>query len=431
MNIFWFRRDLRLEDNAGLFHALSSGKTLCVFIFDWDILDRLEDKADKRVNLIYDTISQLNARLKKYNSAIQIYHGRPYDVWNTILTQYKVSNIFFNKDYEPYGIMRDKKLVALWNSLGVPHSKHLDHLIFKPNQVLKNDGLPYTVFTPYSRKWKEQLNNYTLPEYPSEGLLENLETCSESIAPLEDYGFKRQKTTLPKINLDDEFLKKYAINRDFPSLKHCSYLSVYLRFGLVSIRQVVAKVKHEEKFLNELIWREFYMQILYHFPHTIDKSFKPLYDNIVWSNQLDLFEKWCEGKTGYPIIDAGMRQLNETGFMHNRVRMICSSFLVKNLWIDRRLGEAYFASKLLDFELSSNVGGWQWAASCGCDAVPYFRIFNPYLQQEKFDKHFDYIKEWVPEFGTSDYCEPMVDYKDTRDQAIERFKHYLAKSGQV
>lgn len=428
MNIFWFRRDLRIEDNAGLFHALQNGKTLGIFIFDTDILHHLDNESDKRVNIITQELVKINSVFRKHNSSIKQYIGKPIEVWKEITNTFKISGVYFNKDYEPYGIKRDNEVVDLLNSKGISHYKYLDHLIFKPNGVLKMDNSPYSVFTPYSKKWKEKLLTYSIPEYPSENLLFNLESCLNELIPIEKIGFKETPVKLASIELNNSFLTNYAQNRNIPSLEHTSHLSVYLRFGLKSIRQIVAKVKHEESFLNELIWREFYMQILYHFPHTISKSFKPQYDSIIWSHDMNLFSQWCEGRTGFPMVDAGMRELNATGLMHNRVRMICSSFLVKNLWIDWRLGEAYFASKLLDFELSSNVGGWQWAASCGCDAVPYFRIFNPTLQQEKFDKDFRYIKFWLPEFGTSSYPMPIIDFKDSRDKAIANYKKYLTHS---
>ena len=426
MNIFWFRRDLRIEDNAGLFHALKEGKTRCIFIFDTTILEKLEDKSDKRVNLIYNAIEEINKGFKPYKSSVEVFYGQPLDVWKKLLETNEINKIYFNKDYEPYGIERDRELVELWNSKGIPHYKFLDHLIFKPNEVLKSDGTPYSIYTPYSKKWKEKFQNYLLPEYPSQDYLHHLEPCSEALLPIESYGFQSRKVELQKVEIDLEYLKNYPKNRDIPSLNHTSHLSVYLRFGFVSIRKVVDEVKNEEKFLNELIWREFYMQILFHYPQTVVQSFKPAYDKIVWSTNMAQFESWCRGETGFPIVDAGMRELNATGLMHNRLRMICSSFLVKNLWIDWRLGEAYFASKLLDYELSSNVGGWQWAASSGCDAAPYFRIFNPELQQQKFDHNMEYLRRWVPEYGTELYPRPIVDYKESKDAAITNFKKYLA-----
>ncbi len=426
MNIFWFRRDLRIEDNPGLFNALINGKTLGIFIFDTEILDRLENKADKRVSIIYNALTKIHEQFLCFGSSLKIYYGNPIQIWKELLVEYQIDHVFFNKDYEPYGISRDKEVVSILNQNNVPHSKYLDHLIFQPNEVLKTDKTPYTVFTPYSRKWKDRLSNHSIPSYPSQSLLSNLIPEIIPFPPIDSIGFELQNVSLQSIEINSDYLEKYTQNGDFPSLNHTSHLSVYLRFGLVSIRTILSKVMNEERFLNELIWREFYIQILFHFPHSASSNFKSIYDKIIWSTNEHHFKLWCEGKTGYPMVDAGMRELNETGLMHNRTRMIVACFLTKNLWIDWRWGEAYFAQKLLDFELSSNVGGWQWAASTGCDAVPYFRIFNPSLQQERFDKEFDYIKKWVPEFGTSSYTEPIVDYKISKEEAIKLYKKFLS-----
>lgn len=425
MNIFWFRRDLRLDDNVGLNASLKDGLTQGVFIFDKDILDKLEDKEDKRVSLIYDKLSQIHEVFQSYGSSLKIYYGKPAEVWANIVKEFDVRQVFFNKDYEPYAIRRDQEVVEFLNSKNIPHQKFLDHLIFQPNEVLKADQNPYTVFTPYSRKWKEKLARTNIEICESESKLNKLVSCQIEFPELKSIGFDYQKIDLPAINIQNQFLMRYSENRDFPSLSHTSKLSVSLRFGLVSIRKILLQTMNEEKFLNELIWREFYAQIMYHFPESMQNCFKKNYERIVWSNDMTVFQAWRQGITGFPLVDAGMRELNETGYMHNRVRMIVSCFLTKNLWIDWRLGERYFASKLLDFELASNVGGWQWAASTGCDAVPYFRIFNPELQIERFDKDYKYIKRWVPEYGTDRYSKPIVDYRESRDQAIAKYKKYL------
>jgi deoxyribodipyrimidine photo-lyase len=425
MNIFWFRRDLRLDDNVGLNAALKDGLTQGVFIFDKDILDKLEDKEDKRVSLIYDQLNQIHKVFQSYGSSLKIYYGKPGEVWANIVKEFDVRQVFFNKDYEPYAIRRDQEVVEFLNSKNIPHQKFLDHLVFQPNEVLKADQNPYTVFTPYSRKWKEKLASTKIEICESESKLNNLSACNKEFPELKFIGFDYHKVDVPDIRIQNHFLAKYSENRDFPSLSYTSKLSVSLRFGLVSIRKILIQTLHEEKFLNELIWREFYAQIMYHFPESMQNCFKKNYERIIWSNDMTLFQAWCQGITGFPLVDAGMRELNETGYMHNRVRMVVSCFLTKNLWIDWRLGERYFASKLLDFDLASNVGGWQWAASTGCDAVPYFRIFNPELQIERFDKDYKYIKRWVPEYGTDRYPKPIVDYRESRDQAIANYKKYL------
>lgn len=427
MNIHWFRRDLRIHDNPALFHALQSGPTQCIFIFDTTILDRLEDKSDRRVEIIYQALEQIHAALRQHNSSLWIFYDKPIDVWTSILENQKIDHVFFNKDYEPYAIRRDQEVVNLLNGKGIGHSKYLDHLIFQPNEITKADGLPYTVFTPYSRRWKEKWKTYTIPKYPTNSVLENLQPSSFEFPNMEFIGFKSSEFKLNDFNIDLNFIAQYGDKRDIPSLDHTSNLSVYLRFGLVSIREIADKVSSIEKFLNELIWREFYAQIMYHFPESMESNFKKNYDSIVWSQNAAHFKAWCEGMTGVPIVDAGMHQLNQTGRMHNRVRMIVSSYLTKNLWIDWKWGERYFAAKLLDFELASNVGGWQWAASTGCDAVPYFRIFNPTLQAAKFDPKNEYIARWIPNYNPNSYLPQIVDYSISRDEAIRKFKHYLAK----
>lgn len=425
MNIFWFRRDLRLEDNIGLYHSLKSDRTLCIFIFDSEILSQIDDIKDKRVSIIYDALEKIHCTLQNFGSSLRIYYGKPNEIWKQVIDEYSPQRVFFNKDYEPYAIKRDQRIVELLTKNKIEHFKYLDHLIFKPNEVLKADKTPYTVFTPYSRKWKEKFIQTKVQKYSSEELLENTVQVNIPILTLSDIGFEKVDHGLLQYQIDPDFIKDYAFERNYPAKSHNSNLGAYLRFGMVSIRNVVNQSHKEEIFLNELIWREFYAQIMYHFPYSMENSFKRQYDYIVWNDRSDMFEKWCQGQTGYPIVDAGMRELNATGRMHNRVRMIVSSFLTKNLWIDWRLGERYFASKLLDFELASNVGGWQWAASSGCDAVPYFRIFNPTLQTEKFDPKYEYISKWVPEWNTESYPKPIVDFKKSRDEAIIKFKKYL------
>ena len=428
--IFWHRRDLRIEDNAALFKALKFGNNVIpVFIFDKTILDELP-KDDQRLLFIFKTIERLKAEYQSYGSDLKVYYGNPIEIIPQIAVENNVTAVYTNRDYEPYALERDKQVYDLLKQKGVEFIGAKDHVIFEKNEVLKADGKPYTVYTPYSKKWKELLNLFYLKAYPTENYLQNLFQAPEkaSLISLSQMGFEsEQKVDFPSIDVKESILKNYGETRDIPSILGTSRLSLHFRFGTISIRKLARIAKNtNEKYLNELIWRDFYQMILFHFPNSVDKAFKPAYDNIVWENDKELFQLWCQGKTGYPIVDAGMRELNETGFMHNRVRMITASFLVKHLLIDWRWGETYFAEKLLDFELASNVGGWQWAASSGCDAAPYFRVFNPALQQEKFDKDFKYIKQWVPEFGTKDYPKPIVEHKFARERVIQRYKEALS-----
>jgi deoxyribodipyrimidine photo-lyase len=423
--VFWFRRDLRLQDNAGFYHALKENKNVIpLFIFDTCILNELEEKNDRRVNFIFQTLHHLKAQLEEHGSTLIVLHGDPLKIFQSIHSQ----GVYTNHDFEPYARRRDDKVQGILSKKGIAFKNYKDHVIFEKNEVTKEDGHPYTVFTPYSRRWKATLNKSNLKSYPTEKYLTNLKKIRPVAMPsLADIGFDSADAAFPERVIKTSIIKRYHETRDYPGIRGTSRLSVHLRFGTVSIRKLVQIARKEnETWLNELIWRDFYAMILWHFPQVEKKSFKPAYDRIAWRNHPVEFENWCMGKTGYPIVDAGMRELNETGFMHNRVRMITASFLVKHLLIDWRWGEAYFAKKLLDFDLASNNGGWQWAASCGCDAAPYFRVFNPELQAEKFDKDFRYIKQWVPEFGTPDYVKPIVDHKMARERAIKVYQAALA-----
>ncbi len=429
ISIFWFRRDLRLEDNATLWQALKSGnKILPVFIFDTNILEHLADKKDARVLFIYREISRLKNELENYGSSLQVFHTTPLQAFKKIIaenTQYDVAEVFANRDYEPSARARDKEVYEFLKSQGIDFKSRKDHVIFEKNEILKSDGKPYTIFTPYSKKWKSTANEFFLKKYPSENYLKNLYCCPPFELPkISEIGFSDfDFSYFPSCEIDVNTIENYAANRDFPSIKGTSRLSLHLRFGTTSIRrlcQIASSIS--EKWLDELIWRDFYQMIIYHFPDSATKSFKPKYDKITWRDNEEEFKKWSEGKTGYPIVDAGMRELNETGFMHNRVRMIVASFLCKHLLIDWRLGEKYFAQKLLDYDLASNVGGWQWVAGSGCDSAPYFRIFNPESQTEKFDPEFKYIKKWVPEFQDKSYEKPMVDHKFARARCLETYK---------
>jgi deoxyribodipyrimidine photo-lyase len=427
--LFWFRRDLRLIDNAGLYHALKENENvLPIFIFDTDILNKLEDKADARVEFIHQHIEKLQKQLIENNSSILVLTGKPKEVINNLFIKYKIAKVYTNHDYEPYAIKRDNEIAALADSFGASFHTFKDQVIFEKQEVVKDDNKPYTVFTPFMRKWKGKLKPFHTKPYPTQKYFSHfIKTLPFSLPTLSEIGFKPSGIKFPDIELNEYVVKKYNEQRDIPSINGTSRLSVHLRFGTVSIRELVEKAQQlNEKWLNELIWREFYMMILYHFPHVVQKAFKPAYNNIPWSNNEVHFQSWCEGKTGYPIVDAGMRELNQTGFMHNRVRMITASFLTKHLLIDWRWGEVYFAKKLLDFELSSNNGGWQWSASSGCDAAPYFRVFNPYEQTKKFDPQLKYIKRWIPEYDELSYIKPIIDHKYARERVLKTYKTALS-----
>jgi len=431
VNIFWFRRDLRLEDNAGLYHALKSNHpVLPIFIFDSNILDELEDKADRRVEFIHAALEEIQEKLVKTGSSLEVYHGKPADVYAILLKKYKIETVFTNHDYEPYALEREKLIGNLLKEHGAELKTYKDQVILEKEEVLKDDGKPYTVFTPYSRKWKAVLTDFHLKPYPTKKYFTNFfKQEAFKIPSLKEIGFEAVDQPFPSKNLNEELIKKYGEQRNFPGINGTSKLGVHLRFGTISIRQLATEAKElSETYLNELIWRDFYHCILWYFPQVgKGKAFKPEYDQIEWRKDKGEFDKWCEGETGYPIVDAGMRELNATGFMHNRVRMIVASFLTKHLLLDWRLGEAYFAKKLLDFDLAANNGGWQWAAGSGCDAAPYFRIFNPRLQTEKFDKDLKYIRHWVPELESFDYPKPVVDHEFARKRCLEVYGKALKK----
>ena len=430
VSIFWHRRDLRTNDNAGLYRALKNQKNVFpIFIFDKNILDKLEDKDDQRVTFLHNTITNLQETYKQNGSTLKVFYSEPIEAFKSLAKEYQIGGVYTNHDYEPYAKERDHEIRELLNEKGISFYSYKDQCILEKGEVLKDDGKPYTVFSPYMRKWKSVLTDYHLKPYPTEKYFGNLLQTDETnpVPSLAEMGFVRSEKPIPTNELQEDIIKKYHLQRDIPSMKGTSRLSVHLRFGTVSIRALAkAGVKLNEKWLNELIWRDFYFMILWHFPHLVNNAFKPQYDNIPWRDDVESFNKWCEGKTGYPIVDAGMRELNATGFMHNRVRMIVASFLTKHLLIDWRWGEAYFARKLLDFELSSNNGGWQWAASSGCDAAPYFRVFNPELQTKKFDPQLKYIKKWVPEFESLKYQQSaIVEHKFARERVLKTFKEAL------
>lgn len=427
ISICWLRRDLRLNDQAALYHALMSNyPVLPVFIFDPEILNKLTDKDDKRILFIHNQLKTLNDELKVYGSSLMVIHDQVIPAFEKLKGKFIVKAVYANHDYEPYATDRDSKVAEFLSGTGIPFYTFKDQVIFGKSDIMKPDGTPYTVFTPYSRRWKETLSKLSLPEYPSENYLSKcLQIEPFSVPDLEDIGFVVSEFHLPTFNISEDFIRNYHLTRNIPSVNGTSQISVHLRFGTISIRYLVKlAIEWNEQWLNELIWREFFMMILYHYPHVVCNSFKKKYDQIEWRNNEHEFEAWCRGETGYPIVDAGMRQLNKTGMMHNRVRMIAASFLCKHLLIDWRWGEAYFARKLLDFELSSNNGNWQWVSGSGCDSAPYFRIFNPAVQTLKFDPKMIYVKTWLSDFKV-DYLMPVVKHEFARKRALERYKIVL------
>lgn len=426
--VFWFRRDIRLHDNHGLYQALQGDlPVIPLFIFDWNILDKLEDRNDKRVQFIHQEIQSLNKELAKHNSSLLVKYGKPENIWQELLKDYPIKSVYVNRDYEPYGQNRDKELYENLRKRDIEFKGYKDQVLFEKDEILKDDGDPYVVYTPYMKRYKAKLGGDKLPHYPSE---RHLDQCWNKqgleIPTLAEMGFEYEEFEYPSREIDKEIIKNYHKTRDIPAIRGTSRLSLHLRFGTISVRHL-ANVAREvnDKYFNELIWRDFYQSILYHYPHSIERAFRPEYDEIEWENNEAHFQAWCAGKTGYPLVDAAMRELNTTGFMHNRMRMLTASFLTKHLLIDWRWGEAYFARKLLDYEAGSNVGGWQWAAGSGVDAAPYFRIFSPSRQQERFDKDYQYVKQYVAEYGTDEYPEPIVEHKAARERALDRYKATL------
>ncbi len=441
--IFWFRRDLRLHDNAGLYHALKGDlPVLPLFIFDRHILDKLEDKADARVTFLHGVIQELSEQLQAQGSSILVEYGKPEAIFEQLFQSYPIQAIYANHDYEPYAKARDGQVRQIAERHGAELRTFKDQVIFEGKEVTKKDGGVYTVFTPYSRMWKKELESESangskaeasrfFQSYPTEAFFLNFYPLEKKyrIPTLDEMGFAESGVPIPPREVPRKVIKNYDETRNFPAIEQgTSRLGIHFRFGTISIREKARRAQQLNKtFLNELIWRDFYFMILDNFPRVVDTSFRPEYDYIEWRNNEDEFERWCNGQTGYPMVDAGMRQLNTIGYMHNRVRMITASFLTKHLLIDWRWGEAYFARKLLDYELSSNNGGWQWAAGSGTDAAPYFRIFNPASQMDKFDKQRKYVKEWVPEYGTDRYVSPVVDHKFARERCLETYKAGLDK----
>ncbi|MFM7021987.1 MAG: cryptochrome/photolyase family protein [Flavobacteriales bacterium] len=425
ITLFWFRRDLRLHDNTGLFQALQSGKkVLPIFIFDTLILDELKDKNDRRVNFIHQSLERIHSTLLQYHSSLMVLQGTPLEAFQKIANEYEVSEVFTNHDYEPYAIQRDSEIAAFLKTKNIAFHSFKDQVMFEKNEVVKSNGEPYTVFTPYSRVWKEALSRQGIVNSPSENLMHNFLPAKPLHFPsLEEIGFQKTDVQFSAPELNTDIIRNYHNTRNTPSINGTTRLSIHLRFGTISVREAVkTALRSNEQWLNELIWREFFMMILFHFPRVITQSFKTKYDAIPWRNNSAEFDAWCKGETGYPMVDAGMRELNATGFMHNRVRMVVASFLTKHLLIDWRWGEAYFAEKLLDYDLSANNGNWQWAAGCGCDAAPYFRVFNPEEQRKKFDPENKYIRKWI---NDALYPMPIVEHTFARERALRTFKKAL------
>lgn len=432
VTIFWHRRDLRTHDNHGLYAALTKNKNvLPVFIFDKNILDKLEDRDDRRVTFIHNHIQRVKKEYEDAGGTLRLFHDTPEEAFRKLLNEFDVENVYTNGDYEPYATERDEKIQSLLKERGAELHTFKDQVVFEKSEITKNGGGPYTVYTPYSKKWKELFERSMIDEYESQNYFQNLyrPDAEARIISLESMGFEENNTYLADYEVGREQLEKYSDRRDLPAVQGTTRVSHHFRFGTISIREMTRKgLQHSEKWLNELIWREFYMMFLHHNPRVVKESFRKEYDQIEWRNNEEEFQKWCDGKTGYPIVDAGMRELNETGFMHNRVRMITASFLTKHLLVHWSWGEAYFARKLLDFELSSNNGGWQWAAGSGCDAAPYFRVFNPELQMKKFDPDLMYVRKWVPEYESLEYAQSaIVPHKVARERALETYKKTLKK----
>ncbi|ASZ14700.1 DNA photolyase family protein [Chitinophaga pendula] len=424
VNLCWLRRDLRLKDQAALYHALKAGVPVVpVFIFDTDILDDLESKDDRRVTFIRDVLVGMQEELESMGSTLDVFHGTAKAAFTHWLSHYDVQAVYTNHDYEPYARERDADIGKLLEGKGIAFHTYKDQVIFEKDEVLKDNGEPYTIYTPYSKRWKSLLNDFYLQSYPTKKYFKHFfQQSPRQIPSLAAMGFKEGERGFPGIQVKGELLSHYDKTRDFPGIKGTTHLGVHLRFGTISVRVLARKAMElNDTFLNELIWRDFFMTILWHFPKVVHQSFKADYDKIKWRNNEEEFARWCEGQTGYPIVDAGMRELNATGFMHNRVRMIVASFLTKHLLIDWRWGEAYFARQLLDYDLAANNGNWQWAAGCGCDAAPYFRVFNPTLQTQRFDKELRYVRHWVPELEELTYAKPIVVHEDARKRALEAY----------
>ena len=464
--LVWFRRDLRDYDHAALYHALKAAERVyCVFVFDTDILDRLNDKADRRVEFIWESVRELKAALQEKSGDLIVRHGCAAEILPALATELGVKAVYANRDYELAANERDEAVAKTLKQQGIAFHAFKDQVIFERGEILTQAGRPYGVFTPYKNAWLRTLEDFYVRPYPVDRYISHLaQHSSDDMPSLEAIGFERTNLHALKIpigmtggkRLFDEFLDRidqYKEARDFPAVKGPSYLSVHLRFGTVSIRHLARTAwrmegRGAETWLSELIWRDFYFQVLHHHPQlAAGRAFHSEFEHIAFPNDEALFQAWCEGRTGYPLVDAAMRQINQTGYMHNRLRMVAASFLVKDLLIDWRWGERYFAEKLIDYDFAANNGGWQWAASTGCDAQPWFRIFNPVTQSEKFDAQGKFIRKYVPELARCndkeihapwlisadrqqtlglaigrDYPLPVIDHAVQRERALELYK---------
>lgn len=430
VTIFWFRRDLRSFDNKGFFKALKDDlPVIPLFIFDTEILNDLSDRYDKRVNFIYHRLHDMNSEFLKHGSSMLIRKGKPLDVFRDLLQEYDIKKVYTNHDYEPYAISRDKDVEMLLKENEAEFYSFKDQVIFEKSEVTKDDGKPYSVYTPYSKVWKKKFSENDIRKYPSRELLYNLLKQKRDFPVMEVTGFKPSFIDYPSDQPSEAIIRDYHNSRDYPAQDSTTHIGIHLRFGTASVRQMMRLARNwNQTWMDELIWREFFMMILYHNPHVVDQEYKPKYRMIPWRKSESDFQRWKDGLTGYPIVDAGMRELSKTGYMHNRVRMITASFLTKHLLIDWRLGEAWFAEKLLDYELASNNGNWQWAAGTGCDAAPYFRVFNPTTQAKKFDHEGKYIRKWVHELDSPQYPKSMIPHKQARERALYTYKLGLDKA---
>jgi deoxyribodipyrimidine photo-lyase len=442
--LFWFRRDLRLDDNTALNELLENIKfdpknspqvVLPIFIFDTQILNQLKNPLDRRVQFILKTIQELKVQLQAQGTDLRVYHGNPVELIPQITQEFKIQSIYCNEDYDPYSRQRDSVVSDYCKKNGIQFLCFKDHVIFAKSEILNLKGLPYSIYTPYKKAWLEKFKTHFLTLKKSK--LSEVQIASAFIktAPIplppslpKEY-FEIGDFKFPEINVPKKTIENYHLTRDIPSLLDgTSHLGIHLRFGTISVRKLIEKSGFlNEVFLSELIWREFFMQILWHYPQVVKKSFRPEYENIKWRQSKEDFERWSQGQTGFPMIDAGIRELLATGHMHNRVRMLVASFFSKNLLHHWYQGERFFAEHLLDYELAANNGNWQWAAGCGCDAAPYFRIFNPETQRTKFDPQDLYISKWVPEWKTLRYPNPMIDLKQSHHRALEVYKAGLGK----
>ena len=470
-SLVWFRRDLRDFDHAALYHALkTSSQVFCAFVFDTEILDLLENKQDRRVEFIWESVKELKAALQANGGDLIVMHGKARELIPKYALQANIHAVFANRDYEPSAVARDAEVAAKLAQNNIEFHSFKDQVLFEKDEILSLSNKPYSVFTPYKNAHLKKLDDFYLKPYPVDSYIHNYAKVAPSnLINLESMGFVRTNLTdmrLPtgmsggaQLFADfEERMHQYKEARNFPAVKGVSYLSVHLRFGTVSVRHLARQATNHanagsQTWLSELIWRDFYFQILHHHPQVAaGKAYKAEFENLPFPNDIALFKAWCEGKTGYPLIDAAMRQINSTGFMHNRLRMVAASFLVKDLLIDWRWGERYFAEHLIDFDLSANNGGWQWAASTGCDAQPWFRIFNPTTQSEKFDPAGKFIRKYVPELGScnnkeihapwlmpplqkqsigivigKNYPAPIVDHATQRALALSLYKNGQSK----